>query len=349
MIAETARPIALPGGIRCDSETSVPSKRPVFFSFRVAHRLDLSPVMAKNLRLYIRNGIYHVMARGNRKLTVFEDDRDRHRFVEIVAIAAERYTVEVFAESRMGNHYHMVVRTPLANVSLFMAYVNGKFAQFSNRRHGRTGHLFDGPYKPILVDDDYYLKVVLAYVVMNPVAAGFVDAPEKWKWSSYRATAGLEPPPGYLCLDFLRWAFTAPSIRESQQQYCEFVTRSPFNSDDWIVEPAMGSEEFAQTVRTYIGEKFYKAALPRSYRALHRPPLSEIVGSCTNKEERAGAMVRAHVVYGYTMAEIARSLILHPNSVSRIICQRRRKWSAIATDVEKGDQGASQQLLKKVT
>ena len=327
----------------------MPSKRQVFGRFRVAHRLDLPVVMAKNLRLYIRNGIYHVMARGNRKLTVFEDDRDRQRFIEIVAIAAERYGVEVLAECRMGNHYHMVVRTPLANVSLFMAYVNGKFAQFSNRRHGRIGHLFGGPYKPVLIGDDLYLKVVLAYVVMNPVAAGFVDAPEKWKWSSYRATAGLEPPPDYLCLDFLRWAFTAPSIQESQQQYCEFVTRSPFNSDDWIVEPAIGSEEFAERVRKYIGEKLYKAALPRSYRALHRPPLSEIVGSCTNKEERAGAMLRAHVVYGYTMAEIARSLILHPNSVSRIICQRRRKWTALAADVEKGDLGTTQQLLKKVT
>ena len=125
------------------------------------------------------------------KLTVFEDDRDRQRFVEIVAIAAERYTVEVLAECRMGNHYHMVVRTPLANLSLFMAYVNGKFTQFSNRRHRRTGHLFNGPYKPILVDDDLYFKVVLVYVVMNPVAAGLVDAPEKWQWSSYRATAGI--------------------------------------------------------------------------------------------------------------------------------------------------------------
>jgi putative transposase len=305
--------------------------------------------MPKNLRLFVRNGIYHVMARGNRKLTVFEDDRDRQRFVEIVAIAAERYSVEVFAECRMGNHYHKVVRTPLANVSDFMEYVNGKFAQFSNRRHGRTGHLFEGPYKPILVDDDLYLKVVLAYVVMNPVAAGFVDAPEKWKWSSYRATVGLEPPPGYLCLDFLGWAFPAPSIQQSQQQYREFVTRSPFNSDDWIVEPAMGSEEFAQKVRAHIGEKLYKASLPRSYRALHRPPLSEIFGACTSKDERAAAMLRAHVVCGYTMAEIARSLILHPNSVSRIICKYRRRWTAIAAGVENGDQGTTQQLLKKVT
>ena len=111
----------------------------------------------------------------------------------------------------------------------------------------------------------------------------------------------------------------------------------------------MGSEEFSQRVRAYIGEKLYKAALPRSYRALHRPPLSEIVGACTNKEERAAAMLRANVVYGYTMAEIARSLILHPNTVSRIICQRRRTWAAIAADVEKGDQGISQQLVKKVT
>ncbi len=321
----------------------------LFVRFRMAHRLDRDVVMPKARRLFIRGGIYHVMARGNRKLTVFEDDRDRRRFVEIVEIAAARYSVEVLAECRMGNHYHMVIRTPLANVSLFMAYVNGKFTQYSNRRHGRTGHLFGGPYKPVLVDDDLYLKVVLAYVVMNPVTAGYVDSPKKWKWSSYNATAGLEQPPSYLCVDFLRWAFAAPSIQQSQQQYCEFVTRSPFNSDDWIVEPAMGSAAFAQDVREYIGSKLYKTALPRSYRALNRPPLSAIFETCANKGERATAMMRAHVVHGYTMAEIARSLVLHPNSVSRIICRYRKQWSALVEDVEKGDQGTCQQMMKKVT
>ena len=315
--------------------------------------------MPKSLRLFVRGGIYHVMARGNRKLTVFEDDRDRTRFVEIAAIAAERYSVDIFSECRMGNHYHMVVRTPLANVALFMAYVNGKFAQYSNRRHQRTGHLFGGPYKPVLVDDDLYLKTVLAYVAMNPVAAGFVDSPESWKWSSYRASAGFEQPPGYLCLEWLRWAFAAPSLDLSQQQYRDFVGGSAFNSDDWLVEPAMGSDSFASQMRAHIGQLLYKAALPRAYRGLHRPALSTLFGDCTSKDERATAMVRAHVVHGYTMSEIARCLILHPNSVSRIICQRRKKWAAIAAAVEKGDQvpiqhstsqqGASEQMMKRVT
>lgn len=305
--------------------------------------------MPKNRRLFIRDGIYHVMARGNRKLTVFEDDKDRIRFVEIAEIAAERYCVDVFAECRMGNHYHVVVRTPLANVSLFMAYVNGKFAQYSNRRHQRTGHLFGGPFKPVLVDDDLYLRTVLAYVARNPVAAGFVDSPEQWKWSSYRASIGLEQPPRYLCLDWLRWAFAAPSLNLSQQQYRDFVTGSEFKSDDWLTEPAIGSENFARQVRQHIGELLNKAALPRAYRALHRPTLSALFGDCTSKDERATAMVRAHVVHGYTMAEMARCLMVHPNSVSRIICQLRKKWAVIAGDVEKGDQIINQQLLKKAT
>ena len=135
------------------------------------------------------------MARGNRKATIFEDHHDRERFTEILAESAARYAVDVLSECQMGTHYHLVVRTPRANLPDFQKYLNGGFAQYSNRRHQRTGHLFGERYKPLLVDNALYLRVVLAYVAMNPVTAGLVEAPADWPWSSYRATAGLAPPP----------------------------------------------------------------------------------------------------------------------------------------------------------
>jgi REP element-mobilizing transposase RayT len=96
------------------------------------------------------------MARGNRKATIFEDAHDCVRFIEILAEAVERHRVQVCAECRMGNHFHVVVRTPEANISEFMGYLNGVFAQSSNRRHKRIGHLFGDRFKPILIDSGYY-------------------------------------------------------------------------------------------------------------------------------------------------------------------------------------------------
>ena len=115
-----------------------------------------------------------------------------------MAEAAARYGVDVFSECQMGTHYHLAVRTPRANLPAFQRYLNGCFAQNSNHRHRRRGHLFGDRYKPLLVDNDLYLRVVLAYIALNPVTAGLVEAPADWKWSSYATTVGHAPVPSYL-------------------------------------------------------------------------------------------------------------------------------------------------------
>jgi putative transposase len=265
------------------------------------------------------------MTRGNRKGLVFEDDRDRVRFTDILSEAVKRYAVRVFAECRLGNHYHQVVQTPRANLPGFMGYVNGGFTQYSNYRHQRIGHLFNGPYKPILVDNAYYLRVATGYVVMNPVNHGFVDAPEEWKWSSYRATVGLEAAPEYLCLDWLDDAFPATSRSESQERFREYLTaRTWAEGEDWLTKPAAGSTEFERDLREHIGATLFMAALPKSYRLVNRPPLSDLFSSTMRKEERNKQMLRAHVIYAYSLSEIARALCMHPGSVSRIVASLRR-------------------------
>src|SRR5687767_8700873 len=179
--------------------------------------------MARGLRIDIPNGIYHAMARGNRKGIIFENIDDRIRFREILGEAAERYDVQVLEECQMGTHYHLVARTPRANLSDFMQFLNGRFAQDSNWRHARTGHLFGGRFRPILIDSDVYLRAATSYVVLNPVSGGLVDKPSDWTWSSYRATVGMEAAPAYLWLDWLDSAFPASTRRESQAKYCRNV------------------------------------------------------------------------------------------------------------------------------
>jgi len=285
-----------------------------------------SPV-ARGRRLNIPNGIYHTMARGNRKAAIFEDAYDRERFGDFVAEASERYAIDVLFECQMGNHYHFVVRTPRANLPAFQRYLNGCFAQYSNRRHRRTGHVFGGRYKPVLVDDGFYLRVVLAYVALNPVAAGLVTHTADWKWSSYQSIMGLAPSPSYLCLDWLDSVFPAGCRDESRARFSDYVAApSVADAEEWFFRAAVGSVPFTREVREHIGATLYLAHVPRSYRAMAQPSLQDLLPPDLDKEQRARAILRAHVVHGYQMSEIARWLTVHPNTVSRMVSRLRKRW-----------------------
>lgn len=282
--------------------------------------------MSKGRRLNVADGIYHVMARGNRKCNLFEDDKDRFRFTDFLREAVERYEVRVFAGCQLGNHYHNVVQTPRANLPSFMKSLNGNFAQYSNFRHHRIGHLFNEPYQPILIDNAFYLRVAIGYVVMNAVKHGFVDEPGDWKWSSYRATVGIEPSPDYLCLNWLDEAFPAPSRTESQAQFRQYLTaRTWTEAEKWIMQPAAGSTQFERELREHIGATLFMSALPRSYRSIGRPPLSALFTDGMAKDERNQQMLRAHVMHAYPLSEIARALCMHPASISRIVAALRKK------------------------
>ena len=98
-------------------------------------------------------------------------------------------------------------------------FVNGVFAQRSNRRHGQTGHVFEGRFRSLVIQRDSYLMRAARYVVRNPVRAGLVAHAGAWPWSSYRATAGLEPVPRWLHVDWIQGAFQARSLREARQRY----------------------------------------------------------------------------------------------------------------------------------
>ena len=106
----------------------------------------------------------------------------------------------------MGNHYHLALRTPEANIGAGMHRLNGLYAQAFNRRHGFTGHLFEDRYWSTMPETEEEVFKVLRYVVLNPVRAGLCALPHQWPWSSYRSTAGIDPAPGFLDLRWLaRW------------------------------------------------------------------------------------------------------------------------------------------------
>ena len=141
--------------------------------------------MSRPLRIEFAGLFYHVTARGNERKKVFVSQRDYARFKEYLAIARERFGCVLHAYVLMGNHYHFLLETTEANLSKVMHYLNGSYTTYFNVKRKRSGHLFQGRYKSIVVDRDSYLLELSRYIHLNPVRAGIKERPEEYPHSSY--------------------------------------------------------------------------------------------------------------------------------------------------------------------
>jgi putative transposase len=145
----------------------------------------------------------HLVARGNRGQAVFTAQDDVDRFLALLDEAVGRLAWRCLAYCLMPNHYHVVVETPGTNVSTGMHRLNGSYAQWFNRRHGLSGHLFGDRFYSGRVDSTVHLLELARYVVLNPKRAGLCRHPRQWRWSSYRATVGIDVAPTFLSNDDL--------------------------------------------------------------------------------------------------------------------------------------------------
>jgi putative transposase len=260
--------------------------------------------MARPLRIEFPGALYHVTSRGNEQRAIFRNDRDRKAFLGFLAIAALRYGWSITAWVLMTNHYHLVIQTPKANLSRGMHWLNGTYAGWFNHQHGRSGHLFQGRFKSFLIEKETYFAEVLRYVVLNPVRAGMVERPEDYRWSSYRATAGLEAAPAWLDAAAVRNFFDQDAAI-AQAQYREFVLARIGNSDSlWdhaINGIYLGTEAWAKQMRTVVESRPRSTDHPRTQRAVGHPQMhnviatvAEIAGETADAiRSRAGGQLRS--------------------------------------------------------
>lgn len=150
--------------------------------------------MARPLRIQYENACYHVTCRGNGQQQIFLADFDRTKFLELLARSVETYRVRLIAFVLMTNHFHLVVKTPHANLQELMRHFNISYTAYFNKRHGRSGHLYQGRYKAFLIDADSYLLEVSRYLHLNPVhTIQLANSTEEqareylrnYQWSSY--------------------------------------------------------------------------------------------------------------------------------------------------------------------
>jgi REP element-mobilizing transposase RayT len=179
--------------------------------------------MPRPKRIQFPGALYHITARGNNREPMYLDDLDREHFLRVLATTTRRYHALIHAYCLLTNHYHLLLETPLGNVSRALQYLNGVYCQRFNRRHGRNGHVLGARFAAQLIEREAHLLEAACYIVCNPVRAGLCAHPARWRWSSYRATAGLTPTPTFLLTRALLAEF-APDPTRARQRYRAFVT-----------------------------------------------------------------------------------------------------------------------------
>lgn len=276
--------------------------------------------MSRPLRIEYPGALYHLTGRGNRRQAIFLGDHDRRLFLDLLAEAVDRYRWLCHAYCLMDNHYHLLVQTPLANLGRGMRHLNGVYTQRFNRAHGRVGHVFQGRYGAILIEQEPHLLEVARYVVLNPQRAGLADVTE-WPWSSYRATAGLAEIPAFLHTEWLLAQF-GPGTERARRAYRRYVGEGEGKASPWegAASPeVLGGEAFLATTQALAATD---SEVPRAQRYLVRPTLAELQRQHTVRGAWMAAAFREH---GYTLRDIAAASGLHYSSASKIVSAWERE------------------------
>jgi REP element-mobilizing transposase RayT len=257
--------------------------------------------MGRRPRLCVVDGIYHVVARGNDGDPIYVDDHDRFRFVELAERVIKRCGWRCLTYCLMTTHYHLMVRTPLPNLSGGMHELNTQYAKHFNRRHGGAGHLFRERYHSTVIATDAHLLACARYVDRNPVVAGICRRPEQWRWSGHRALIGGGEQ-RLVAVDELLQHFGSPRSA-ARRRYFEFIHAPKAAAED---------EHRRQQLGTRID-------LPLPAQVVERPPLEDIISA----EHVDLDVWVAHSEHGYSRSEIARFLRISDSSVGRRV--RRMK------------------------
>jgi putative transposase len=283
--------------------------------------------MARPLRVSFSGAIYHVMARGNNKQAIFLDEVEYREVLHLLRIVVKRFGIVCHIYCLMPNHYHIVVETPAGNLSAALQWLNGEYARWWNKRHGRCGHVFQGRFKAQLVQRDRYLHALRDYVDWNPVEGGLVATPAEWEWSSYRAYAGLAAIPDFLTTDLVYGLIGASSApdkglvyrsRGANPRVLAAVTAAIERDDRWIGDDAAFDGHRREAARQVGG------GISRRELLLSAPPLADLLRTGRSKGLRNAQMNRAHRQYGYRIADIAEHLKLNRSTIVRAIRSRGR-------------------------
>ena len=264
--------------------------------------------MARPLRVNRPEVWYHITARGTERRAIFLGDRDRRHLLELLAACPERFALRLHAYVLMNNHYHLLVETPLANLSQAMQWLNVSYSVWFNRRHERVGPLFQGRFKAVLVEPFSWGLFVSRYVHLNPVRVrslgldkaaqirqrrGVDGGPDReqvkarldrlarYPWSSYRAYTALAAAPEWLTRTHVLELIGEGSEQQrskAYRKYSEDAVREGLEESPWdklTGHLVLGSQTFLRSVRHTLKGNIKEQPALRALQA--RPAWAQVV------------------------------------------------------------------------
>ena len=296
--------------------------------------------MGRQLRIEYRGAFYHVTARGNERKDIFKSNRDREKFMEYLQSAAVRYGAVIHAWCLMNNHYHLLLETPEGNLSQIMQHINGAYTNYFNTKRKRSGHLFQGRYKAILVEADEYALELSRYIHLNPVRVGAVTDPAYYRWSSCADYIDHRKVPNWLKRDFILGHFGAAE-KDSVPKYQQFVkdligkeTANPMAQV--VVGSILGSPEFVERIQGEYEERMLQDRnLPMPLQATPKVELNRLMEAAQaafgekNRQAKNVAIHLAHQYGGLKLREIGARFGLKESGVSEA---SRRVSKALGED-----------------
>jgi len=300
--------------------------------------------MARPLRVEFPGALYHVTARGNERKPIYRDTRDRARFLERLASAVQRYRLRLHAYVLMRNHYHLLIATSEANLARAMGQLGGAYTQDFNRRHQRTGHLFQGRYKALLVDRDAYLLELSRYIHLNPVRVGEVQRAWEFPWSSAGAYVGKTAVPKFLSVAEVLGHF-GRRLGTARRRYAEFLAEgtAPRATAPWAAvegQLLLGERRWVERMKRHVSRRSLPQETTAATTLRPRPPLSVVITQVCRaarvdkpallraRSDRGGwarpvAMALAWEVCGLPQRQIGREFGVSPYAVSKAVVRAR--------------------------
>lgn len=176
--------------------------------------------MSRSRRKKSKSGIYHIMVRGVNKEKIFFSDLDRKVFIHKLKQFSLELNIDIYAFCLMENHIHLLIGNANTFISLFMQKLLASYVRYINTKKDRIGHLFQERFKSEIVDNDYYFKTVLRYILQNPQKAGICKMNE-YKWNSYSSFLTSK--------SFVNTKYTI-SLFENKESFFRFINEINYDS-----------------------------------------------------------------------------------------------------------------------
>lgn len=282
--------------------------------------------MGRSLRIEYPGAHYHVTSRGNERKDVFKSQKDREQFLEYLESAVNRYEAVIHAYCLMNNHFHILLETPSGNLSKIMQHINGAYTNYFNMKRKRSGHLFQGRYKAIVIEADEYAQQLSRYIHLNPVRANIVGKPEEYRWSSYLDYVGERKRPEWLETSTILDYFGKGEDRFTKYRgFVEELLDSEYDSPlrGVVASTILGSESFVcELTERHIDGKQDDRELPAARKLMSKPSLQAITEavkdiSNSSRVTKNASIYLCHKYSGAGLKEIGEKFGTKESAVSQ--------------------------------